>query len=73
MLVMTTLLIGNCIYLPIDKNWDDKSKQKYVAGDMNGNIYLGMIYTKEEIDEKHKGSSYSVIECNGIKGIVEKY
>jgi len=70
---MTTLLIGNCIYLPIDKNWDDKCQQKYVAGDMNGNIYLGQIYTRDEIDEKHKNPSYSIKECKGIKGIVEKY
>lgn len=70
---MTTLLIGNCIYLPIDKTWNDKSEQKYVSGDMNGNIYLSQIYTKKEIEEKHKESSYPLIECKGIKGIVESY
>jgi hypothetical protein len=70
---MTTLLIGNCIYLPIDKDWNDKSEQKYVAGDMNGNIYLSQIYTKKEIEEKHKDSSTALTECKGIKGIVESY
>ena len=70
---MITLLIGNCIYLPIDKYWDDKSKQKYVYGDMNGNIYLSQILTREEIEDKHKDSQFTLIECNGIKGIIEKY
>lgn len=70
---MKTLLIGNCIYLPIDKDIDDKSKRKYIAGDMNGNIYMNQIYTIEEIEEKHKNSSYSLEHCNGIEGIVEKY
>lgn len=71
---MTTFLIGNCIYLPIDKHYDDKSAQKYVAGDTNGNIYMNEILTLSEIKEKHKDSTeLSLKECNGIKGIVENY
>ena len=70
---MKTFLIGNCIYLPIDKDYNDKSSQKFIAGDMNGNIFLNEILTLDEIKEKHKESSFSLIECNGIKGIVEQY
>ncbi len=70
---MTTFLIGNCIYLPIDKDWDDKSEQKYVAGDMNGNIYLSKILTKKEIEDKHKNSVFPLLECNGINNISENW
>ena len=70
---MKAFLIGNCIYLPIDKDWDDKSEQKYVSGDMNGNIYLHKILTEKEIKETHKDSSYPLLECNGINNISETW
>lgn len=70
---MKTLLIGNLIYLPINKDYGDKSEQKYVTGDMNGNIYMSEILTRDEIYEKHKASELPLSECKGIKGIVENY
>lgn len=70
---MKTFLIGNTVYLPINKEWESKTSQKYVKADMNSNVYMSKIYTEEEIRECHKDSDFNLIEVDSICELVEAY
>lgn len=64
---MKLILIGNCVYLPIiDTN-------KYVAGDISGNVYFNQIYTLEEIKEYHKESTSELKEVKHLHELTKTW
>lgn len=64
---MKLLLIANTIYLPI------ASTNKYIMGSVSGNLFFDKIFTREEIDNKHKESLYPLMECDNLRDLCIKW
>ena len=68
----TLFLIHNRVYLPINKDYEDKSEQKYIGSDINGNVYINMIYTKSELESMYKNNE-AFKECANLHDLIKKY
>jgi len=64
---MKKILIANLVYLPI------VNTNKYVAGDISGNIYLNEIYTLDEIRDKHKTSTNKLHELDNLHELTKAW
>lgn len=63
---MKLLLIANTIYLPIEGN-------KYMMGSVSGYMFIDKIFTREEINHKHRKSSWPLTECDNLRDLVIKW
>lgn len=67
------LLIANIVYIPIDKELDDTTSQKYLKGSISGFVFMSGIYTEDEIREKHKTSGIKLQEVDDFLKIHEAW
>lgn len=57
----SVLLIANAVYIQIDSDKPELSP-KYVAASLHSGIFLGEVYTLDEIKERCKDSTYKLKE-----------
>ena len=60
------LIICNKVYIPMTNN-------KYIGGSISGVLFPSEILTLEEIQEKHKNSSYKLKECDSFNNMKSVY
>ena len=66
------LLIANALYIRVDSDHKEIAP-KYVDASISGYILSGCQLTLEEIKERHKDSSYPLIEVKSFLDLKEAY
>lgn len=69
---MKIFLIYNTVYLPIEKDYNDESEQKYISSGISGRISMNQIYTESELRSKYQFNP-EFKECKDLLELFEKF